>query len=153
MNVSSLANIAEIVGAVVVVISLIYLAIQIRQNNELLRSESRRAMMQNEQTAMLLAFEHQEVLRKLNESSELSAKEQFELSIIFILDMENRAFEYRQFKNGVLDEQTWLDHQHVIVENHASVRGRKWWNNVGKEFYNQEFVNLVDDWIRDKDST
>ena len=74
------------------------------------------------------------------------------LSIIFILDMENRAFEYRQYKNGVLDEQTWLDHQHIIVENHSTVRGRKWWDQVGRNFWNQEFVDMVDALLQERES-
>lgn len=140
------------VGAAVVVITLIYLAVQLRQNNELLRSESRRAIMDNEQSALRSALEYEDVLRKLDQPGELSAKEQFQLSILFVIDLENRFFEYRQYQNGVLDEATWLSHQHIIVENHAKGRGRDWWNKVGCQFYDDKFVEVVDQLLRDEES-
>ena len=145
-----LANLAEIIGAAVVVITLIYLTAQLRQNNHLLRSESRRAMTENERTALVLALEHQEVFRKLNQSEELSAKEQFQLSILFIMDLENRFFEFRQYKYRVLDEQSWRSRLHILVENHGTTRGQKWWTKIGRQFYPSEFVQMVDELIRDE---
>jgi formate-dependent nitrite reductase membrane component NrfD len=40
MDLQSLANIGEIIGAVVVVLSLVYLAIQVRQNTQAQRMEN-----------------------------------------------------------------------------------------------------------------
>jgi len=40
MNLQSLANIGEIIGAIVVILSLVYLAIQVRQNTEAQRTEN-----------------------------------------------------------------------------------------------------------------
>jgi hypothetical protein len=40
MNLQSLANIGEIIGAIVVILSLVYVAIQVRQNTEAQRTEN-----------------------------------------------------------------------------------------------------------------
>ena len=148
MNVEYVANIAEIIGAIVVVITLIYLTIQLRQNNKLLQSASRRAMMETEKTSLSQALEYQELLRKLNQSEKLSEKEQFQLSIIFITDMENRYFEYRQYKNGLLSEQEWRARAVIIVSNHGIRRGRRWWSKVGRNLWPAEFVDCIDDVLR-----
>lgn len=144
------ANIAEILGAIVVVITLIYLTIQLRQNNKLLRSASRRAMLESEKTSLNQALEFQELLRKLNQSEKLSEKEQFQLSIIFITDMENRYFEFRQYKNGLLSEQEWRGRLVIAVENHGIKRGRRWWIKVGRNLWPAEFVEFIDGVLRDE---
>ena len=47
MTLEQLAYLAEIVGVIIVVITLLYLAVQVRQGANLLRSESRQAMLNN----------------------------------------------------------------------------------------------------------
>jgi len=146
------ANIAEIIGATVVVITLIYLTIQLRQNNKLLQSASRRAMLETEKTSLNQALQYQEVLRKLNQSEKLSEKEQFQLSILFITDMENRYFEYRQYESGLLCEREWRARLIIAVENHGIQRGHKWWSKVGRNLYPAEFVEVIDNVLRDEAS-
>jgi hypothetical protein len=146
-----LANVAEIIGAIVVVVTLIYLTIQLRQNNNLLQSASRRAMLETEKTSLNQALEYQEVFRKLNQSEKLSAKEQFQLSILFITDLENRYFEYRQYESGLLSEQEWRARLVIAVENHGTERGNKWWSEVGRNLYPAEFVEVIDDALRDEE--
>ena len=69
----------------------------------------------------------------LDSDQELSAEEQLSISFMFTLDLRNREFEYFQYKNGLLDEETWLSYRQVILINHTSELGRKWWHEVGKE--------------------
>ena len=139
-----IANIAEIVGAIVVVITLIYLTIQLRQNNKLLQSTSRRAMLESEKYSLNIALEHQELLGQLDHKEKLSEEEQFQLSVLFVIDMENRYFEYRQYKDGLLSEQEWQARLFIAVENHSMGRGQEWWSKVGRNLYPAEFVKPID---------
>ena len=145
LNAEHLANIAEIVGAIVVVITLIYLTIQLHQNNKLLQSASRRAMAENEKASLNQGLEFEGVFRKLDQSERMSAKDQFQLSVLFLNDLENRYFEYQQFKNGLLGKQEWQSRLHIVVENHGITRGRKWWSRIGRDLYPADFVKMVDD--------
>jgi hypothetical protein len=149
-DIEYVANIAEIIGATVVVITLIYLTIQLRQNNKLLQSATRQAMLETEKTSLSQALEFQELFRKLNQSEKLSEEEQFQLSIIFITDMENRYFEYRQYKNGLLSEQEWQARLAIAVENHGIPRGHRWWSKVGRNLWPTEFVEFIDGVLRDQ---
>jgi hypothetical protein len=58
------AAIAEIVAAVAVIASLIYLAIQIRQNNALLRSGSRQALVTNDVASLAANFQNADVFAR-----------------------------------------------------------------------------------------
>jgi hypothetical protein len=57
----------------------------------------------------------------------------------------NREFEYFQYVNGLLDEETWLSYRQVILINHSSDRGRAWWDKVGRGIVDPEFARLVDE--------
>ena len=137
--------IGEMVGAIAVVATLIYLSTQIRQNNKLLSSDSRQTLVANDLTSLLANVEHSELFVKLTSSEELTAEEQLRLSFIFAIDLRNREFEYFQFMNGLLDEPTWLSYRKVILINHSSELGKKWWNEIGRDIVDPEFVRHVDE--------
>jgi len=133
-----IANIAVVGG-------IVFLAVEISQNNELLRSESRQALVANDLLSLNQGVENADVYVKLVSNEEMSAEEQLRLSFIFALDLRNREFEYFQYINGLLDEETWLSYRHVILINHSSGRGRVWWNEIGREIVDAEFAKLVEE--------
>ncbi len=133
-----IANIAVVGG-------IVFLAVEIRQNNELLRSDSRQALVANDVLSLTEGVENADVYVKLISNEEMSAEEQMRLSFIFALDLRNREFEYFQYVNGLLDEDTWLAYRHVILINHSKARGRVWWNEIGRGIVDPEFAKLVDE--------
>lgn len=143
------AAIAEIVAAAAVIASLIYLAVQIRQNNELLRSGSRQALVTNDVTSLSANFQNADVFAKYVAEDDLSAEEQLRLSFMFALDLRNREFEYFQYTHGLLDEQAWLAYRHVVLINHSSGLGRKWWDEIGRGIVDPEFGKLIDELLVD----
>ena len=64
MNWDALAAISEIIGALAVVITLAYLAVQIRQSNDLLRSESRQTLVSNDVTSLGVNISNTDVFKK-----------------------------------------------------------------------------------------
>ena len=89
------------------------------------------------------------MFEKLVAEQEMTPQEQLRLSFMFTIDLRNREFEYFQYTNGLLDEQTWLAYRHVIVVNHSSRLGRKWWDEVGRGIVDPEFAALVDELLVD----
>ncbi|KPK61740.1 MAG: hypothetical protein AMS21_09120, partial [Gemmatimonas sp. SG8_38_2] len=63
MSLEQYAYLAEIIGVVVVTVTLIYLAVQVRQGADLLRSESRQAQVANDQEGVYKFVEHPELGR------------------------------------------------------------------------------------------
>lgn len=144
MNWDAIGALGEVVGAVAVVATLIYLARQIRQNNELLSSGSRQALVANDVTSLATNIAHASVFAKFASGQALSAEDQLSMSFMFALDLRNREFEYFQYQNGLLDEQTWLSYREVLLINHSSPRGRRWWERVGKRIVDPAFAAEVD---------
>jgi len=151
MTLQVIANIAEIVGAAVVVITLVYLSLQIRQNNALIRSQSRQAQLSNDQGSILVSIDNAAILEKMNSDESLTADEQMRLNFIYALDMRNREFEYFQYKEGLLDENAWASFREIILMNHATKKGRVWWDKIGRTLFDPGFVADVDALLKTAD--
>ena len=145
MNSAKVNEWLTLIANVAVVGGIIFLAIEIRQNNELLRSESRQALVTNDVASLSANFQNADVFAKLISESEMSAEDQLRLSFMFALDLRNREFEYFQYINGLLDEQAWLAYRHVILINHSTGLGRTWWDEIGRGIVDPEFGKLVDE--------
>ena len=145
MNWEAIGALAELCGAAAVVATLVYLAVQIRQNNELRRSESRQALVGNDVTSLAANLQHADVFAKYVSGQVMSQEEQLRMSFMFALDLRNREFEYFQYQNGLLDEETWLSYRQVILINHSSTLGRRWWDKVGRSIVDPEFAKAVDE--------
>lgn len=143
------AYLAEIIGVVVIVATLIFLTIQVKQGTELLRSESRQALVTNDITSLASNFQNADVFAKYLSERQLSAEDQLRMSFMFALDLRNREFEYFQYTRGLLDEQTWLAYRHVLAINHSTGLGRVWWDKIGRDIVDPGFAKLVDDLLVD----
>jgi len=149
MNWDAIGAIGEVAGAIGVIVTLIYLATQIRQSNELSRSESRQALVANDVTSLTANIELADVFARLVSEGELSKQDQLRLSFMFSLDLRNREFEYFQYTNGLLDENVWLAYRQVILVNHSTKIGRIWWEEIGRGLVDPGFAKLVDELLVD----
>ena len=149
MNSSKVNEWLALIANVAVVGGIIFLAIEIRQNNELLRSESRQALITNDVASLAANFQNADVFAKLVSDRELSAEDQLRLSFMYAIDLRNREFEYFQYINGLLDEQTWLAYRHVLLINHSTGLGRTWWDEVGRGIVDPQFAKLVGELLLD----
>ena len=145
MNSSKLNDWLSLIANVAVVGGIVFLAIEIRQNNELLRSESRQTLVANDLVSLTANIENAEVFTKFALGAELSAAEQMSISFMFAIDLRNREFEYLQYKNGLLDEETWLSYRQVLLVNHSTGPGLAWWDTVGRGFVAPEFAASIDE--------
>jgi hypothetical protein len=133
-----------LVANVAVVGGIVFLAMELHQNNELLRSETRQAQVANDVTSLMANIGNSDAFVRLVAGDSLSAQDQLRLSFMFAIDLRNREFEYFQYKNGLLDEETWQAYLNVIRINHATELGRKWWEYLGRGLVDPKFAALVD---------
>lgn len=127
-----------------VVGGIVFLGVELHQNNELLRSESRQALVAHDVTSLTANLENVDVFAKLLSGAALSAEDQLRLSFVYTLDLRNREFEYFQYTHGLLDEESWLSYRRVVLINHSTGLGRAWWERIGRGIVDPEFADLVD---------
>jgi len=84
MDISYYANLAEIIGTTAVVVSLIYVAVQIRQNNRHLAHEAQRARAQSVRENLRGMADNAEILVKDYDGATLSAAEAYRINAFWM---------------------------------------------------------------------
>ncbi len=143
MNLEQYAYLAEIIGVIIVVATLLYLSVQVRQGAHLMRSESRQALMNNDRELLLAFLDNMDLFDRVASPQELSKADQRRFSCLWIINMRNREHEWFQYKDGILDEETWLSYRQILRLILVSKWHRKWWNSA-KMAFDPGFVEMVD---------
>jgi hypothetical protein len=143
----ALGNIGDLLGGVGVFVTLIYLAVQIRQNTIASRSEAYQAAVvatsawtqdvgtDSDSTRILQAgiYDH-ESLGPLEQA-------QFSLMLAaFFRNLENIHF---QFASGAIDENLWAGWANRIATLAGGPGVQAWWE-ISKDSFSQSFQDVVD---------
>ena len=147
MTLEQAAYVAEIVGVIVIVVTLIYLSVQVRQGAELLRSESRQAQVTNDQTGVYKFVEHPELGRFFSAPENPSFEDKTKLQF-WIIGQRAREHEWLQYESGALDEATFLSYRGVIYFLLGTERARAHWN-LCSPFFNSDFVEMDEKMMKD----
>ena len=137
-----ITQIAEIVGTFVIVITLIYLSIQVRQGTEMLRSEARQTQAAYGLNEVHMFVEHPELGRLFSQADKPEFEEKTKLCFWIIGAMRNREHEWLQFKSGASDEETWLSYRNVIYFVLGTERAWALWS-LCSQYFNPDFVEMV----------
>ena len=150
MNWDAIGAFGEIIGALAVVISLIYLAIQIRQGTRSIQSsthQSNTALF----SSMFLQLADPEISVAyavgLTGSPEIKPRQYTQFFLLcrcLFASFENQYFQYRQ---GTLDEDTYLGYERSICQQLLAFRGfRIWWQQC-RESFSTQFTDYIDQLI------
>lgn len=142
MTLEQISYLAEIIGVIVVVVTLIYLTIQVRQGADLLRSESRQAQVTNDQSGVFQFIEHPELGRFFSQVETPDFSEKTQLLFWIISQMRAREHEWLQYRSGALDEETWLSYRNVIYFVLGTERARALWS-LCSPYFSSDYVEMV----------
>ena len=143
MTMTTLAAWSQIGASVAVLITLIYLTIQIKQNTASVRSESRQSAVTNEQTLLYRWVERPTVFLSILSSDEPTPEERVQIHMMMVAAMRAREHEWFQYRSGVIDDMTWASYFEAVVIFLGTKRTRQWWEKVGQEIFNPGFVEDV----------
>ena len=147
MNIMELGALGEFVGSIGVIATLIYLAIQIRQNSAATRAQA----VQSTSDAMIqisLVQTSDEgwadlFTRASVDYYALSAEERNRLGWFWFALLRGQETLYQLFLNGNAPKTTWESHAASIRHNAKSVGFRQWWQENPYPF-TREFSSFVD---------
>ena len=142
MTIEDLANLAEIIGLLLVVASLIYVGRQLRQNTEMIRAESRNSIQQNHQQEILIQATMPEIWRGFT-GEELS-DEGVKVNMWLTSSLRSREYEWIQHRNGALDSDSWNAFEKAIPLVLSSELSRSWWAAT-RNIYDTDFADMVDE--------
>lgn len=146
MNLDALGAVAESLGALGVVVSLIYLAIQIQRNTSAIRANAAQQVT-NRGGEIAEAIASQADLadiqrRGLSEPESLTPAERFRFSNI--MNTIFRAYENMdyQYRIGLLDEDIWAGLDNNLKQVATRPGFLDWWLSA-RDGYNQEFRSRI----------
>ena len=137
----------EVISAISVVVSLIYLAFQIRGNTRATRREATRDMIRdlNEQNRMLITIPDlgELYLKTLDKPQELTAGERlrFQSVITYSLASFEMALDY--YKDGLLKDAQIKKYTERMLQLFENPIVMEWWEKEGQFIFSQTLSDLV----------
>jgi hypothetical protein len=145
MNWTKASAVAEILSSVAILITLVYLVVEIQQNSEATQAETRQAILDSDQQYLELFIDSPE-LHLLQYKADLSDEERIRLGMLLTTFTRMRESNWLQYENGTLDDVTWQAYHLSIVSTFSTPQTRIWWQNFGVErIFDLEFISLVDE--------
>ena len=143
MDLTQLANLGEFIGGVAVLVTLVYLAVQIRQNTLQVRLSTGTAMIANIQNALAPAYDHFETFdRGLIGDSDLSPRDKRFFSALMFRNFHALQNSYYQQVQGSLGDWSVVNVNVVGTLTHQP-GGVQWWQE-NKDKFNRDFRDLID---------
>lgn len=154
MTLNEWGTIAEIVGALAVVFTLVYLAIQVKHSKESLDANTRairgRAISDvtrnvHDQMKMLIqGHDMTEWFGKFVTGETLESKDALLTDAFLSALFMARQNEFLQWQQVLLDETVFKSLHHVTRVILLTPNGEHWWNHEGRSMYAPDFVEFVD---------
>src|SRR5690349_15782882 len=153
MSLGDLGIIANLLSAIAVLGTLIYLSRQVKQGNLLAKSHARQRMVEQTNEELYTLANDASLRECFVKSSELSREEQGKLHFFLIAAMRQREWEWFQHRDGVIDESVAKAYFGIIALHLGIPRTRHWWSTIGRIGFNPDFVADVDAFIADRPTT
>jgi hypothetical protein len=154
MTLSDLAAIAEIVSAIAVVITLIYLATQVKHGKESLDANTKAIRgqvisdvtknVQDHVSMIIQGHNVAEVIKKMGSDEGLEPDDALVLDMTLTAIFVARQNEYFQWRQGLLDESVFQSLHHISLTILGTTSGKHWWQNEGRNLVAPEFVKFTD---------
>jgi hypothetical protein len=131
MNLNDFANLAQVIGAMAVVVSLIYVALQIRQNTAAIRSATAQSVHEHFASWYhLLASDAalaQVVIDGLKDYHSLSEKDKARFVAVFMAFLSYSQNAFIKWQQGLFAPALWLGWEQLIMNLAGAPGGREFW--------------------------
>lgn len=146
MDWNAIGAMGEILGAIAVVATLGYLAVQTRHSVAATQASTRQAILQSDQQFLVYLMSDPE-MEEIRFGQDLSDVEKAKLNYFYICFVRMRENNWLQFQSGGLDRDTWESYRDSIPSVMNNPNGRNWWRNYAKAraLYSAGFSREVDE--------
>ncbi len=131
MNWDAVAAVSEALGAVGVIVTVVYLALQIRQNTKSIQGSTEQALMNAEVTVFGLFAEHASVVRRAADSVvELDPDEEALYEYLVGAEMSQLYGAFVQYQRKLIPESVWNAYLSSWTENHKKPGFQRVWSRI-----------------------
>ena len=142
---SNVASIAEIVAAIGVICSLIFVGIQINEGNQETRAATIQAAAEGEAFLIATVLNHTGTWQKVVTGAPIEGGEEMRTAILlYNLVMTENENRFHQFYSGYLDSQAWQARLNTLKALAKLPIYETWRQSVGAQGHSADFLGLVD---------
>jgi len=138
MNIESMANYADVIGGAAVIVSLIYVGIQIRRSAKSSQSQANQSAHESLASVSLEVSKDPEfsnfVRRGLIEFDELSEDDKFRMIMLMTTTFRRYENIFYQYKRGFLEQGLWGGYEQSILLMFYSRGGQAFWKRRRMHF-------------------
>ena len=146
--VETLGDLGDFLGGIGVIVTLLYLATQVRQNTKLLRAQAMAATAQAGVSFNNLLGTHPAAARVfqvgLERFNDLSEEEQRQFINLLRAMFTGYQHTFHQFEDGLVDESIWDQDRRAALSALSLPHLREWWENR-KVTYTPRFVAALEE--------
>ncbi len=124
MNWTAISSISDIVGAAAVVVSLLYVAIQLRQNTKAIQASSRHGLLDGDLGLISEYMNHAVDPHLIGDDVKLSPENERRFFLLVVKALRIREFAWHQYNSGILDESTWQSYMAPVPGIFSTNRAR-----------------------------
>ena len=146
MSIEDLGSIGEFLSSIAVLVSLVYLAIQIRSSTETARTSTyqsvvsdfgalNRAMASTPDLSGMFA-------NAMEDFESLSAEEKARISQLFFVCFHYFENMYYQYRKGYLENDVWIGWKRLMLTYHSRPGFQSWWS-IRRDVFSQSFVDFL----------
>ena len=149
MNWDSIGVLAEVVAATAVVVSLVYLAVQTRDNTRVMRSraawDAQQSFVDVNETLGNGGFVSELLYKTLDEPNQLSDKEKYLVQRFYRAWFQRMEAQFALYQAGILDEEVWnlrRGYAQAIFNN--PIARQCWEAEKSNSMFTREFISSID---------
>ena len=149
MSTRNFREYAELIGIAALVISLIVVVYELRQNTNALQGTATDAISERQQFELYWSSEIAPVFVKaIKDPEQLTASEIWQLSEWHTSAIAARQSEFSQYRLGLIEDTDWQTTEGVIQFMFSFKWSRDWWEAYREIPWNDDFKQRVDDQAR-----
>jgi hypothetical protein len=151
MNLSDLANVSQIIAAVGVIVSIVYLAVQIRSNTKVVSAQARHGLSDFALRFSIFRAEHADRFAKLESGVTLTDGDrvfQYWSHVQLLLHAETY---FHHHELGLIPDAHWRGYARYMTKYIQSAGFREVWDDIGPGF-SEDFAQWLDELLAGKES-
>ena len=150
MNWEAISAIAEVIGVIAVVVSLVYLSVQIRQNTKMAKAATRQAIAESTEKLgddLINNSDMAEIFVKHMSGGELNSVENLRLQARCYRDLQHWENIHYQFNEGLVSQDQWLGFRKNLATLLAIDAYREYWEHEASHYsdaFQEEIASILD---------
>jgi hypothetical protein len=145
MNWTAISTISELVGALAVVVTLFYVAAQIRQSTNAILANSRQTLLDADLGLISDFIDHAVDPHLIGDEVKSTPEDERRFTWLLVKAIRIREFAWHQYKSGHLDEKSWQSYMAPVASMFVTQRAKA---VLGFYTGSPDFARVLADWLR-----